>query len=160
MNPASIAARKYLERKVSGRKTRVAVDRSAEATSSEWWTSLSSEERATECRIRGNWLHRGIIASEEQIRIYRDIVALCHERGVRVFGIRTPVNRPVAETVDPEANREAWRVVSEAGLDGLYDYTFLFDGRDLFLDPDHISDEGARLLLETTDRDTGLRLAK
>ena len=52
------------------------------------------------------------------------------------------------------------RIVSGSGLDGLYDYSSLFEDPNLFLDTDHCNDEGAKILIRAIERDTGLRLAR
>ena len=53
-----------------------------------------------------------------------------------------------------------WKNPAEPGLDGLYDYSSLFEDLDLFLDTDHCNEDGAKILIRNLERDAGLRLAR
>jgi hypothetical protein len=107
---------------------------------------LDRSERIDAARIEATGRYKDNVLDPGIGRIYQDFIAYARQRGVTVIGIQFPQTAEYSDAARPWIDPAATAFIASLAIPVL-DYRDAFGDRpEFFTDPDHLSDEGARVL--------------
>jgi len=120
------------------------------------WFELTAGERTRRARGTGALDYKSLFADPRTTVLYREIVQRLRRNGVRVIGLRFPVDRDYLAEINAQDRARVEALQESLGFERIVDYKDLTqDPRD-FADPDHLSRRGALLLLDRLRQDLAI----
>jgi hypothetical protein len=108
--------------------------------------ALSPADRAEQARAFAENRYKGNLIELSVAELYTDFIAYAKVHGVEVIGIRYPQTREYSDAAGELIDPNATAFLLGLGVP-ILDYRGMFQDRPgLFIDSDHLSDEGAELL--------------
>jgi len=119
------------------------------------WHERPQAERDAAARETGEMDHRGIGKSAEPFEWYRRILALARKRGVRVIGVRLPVNPGYSAFAPPAQVAVIDRFLKDQGISQIVDLRNAMDDLRGFKDSDHVRASVAGCVMRTLYEQVG-----
>jgi hypothetical protein len=94
------------------------------------------------------------------VAAYKALIDLCKINGIKVIGIRFPVNKYYIDECPKEDLVRINEFIASLDLDNHLDYSTLITDPNNFADEDHLNQKGIKLLAEIIENDTGIKITE
>ncbi len=122
------------------------------------WQQLAETARAEDAKLTGDMDHRGVGEHDRPFEWLERISTLARERGFQIVAVRYPAHPGYLATLPDRQRADLDTRLQRAGFDRILDFRHVLDDPAYFIDPDHMSPEGARKFLTLISEDLGVNL--
>lgn len=124
------------------------------------WIDLTKEEQSQMAIKMGTLDHLGIMSRESDLEVFKEIVRICNDRGIKLIGTHFPVSKDYIGQCNPKDIDKVYEFLEEMQLDQILDYTHSFQDQKHYRDQDHLNKEGMTILANYIYKDTGINILK
>lgn len=124
------------------------------------WSELTKEEQSQMALKMGALDHIGIMSRESDLEVFKEIVRICDEKGIKLIGTHFPVSKDYIGQCAPKDINKVYDFLDEMQLDQILDYTYSFQDQVYYRDQDHLNKEGMTILANYIYKDTGINILK
>jgi hypothetical protein len=122
------------------------------------WSSLNNKERKEIAQSTGKSDHRDLLGNTSFLKVYKALVEMCKTNGIKVIGIRFPVNKHYIEQCSKEDLTRINEFIASLDLEEHLDYSTSITDPSKFADEDHLNRKGIERLAEMIEIDTGIKI--
>jgi len=122
------------------------------------WRERSEADRQRLAQRAGSGDFNTLRHGERFVGYHRRMLEAATRAGIEVIGLRLPAEPEYIAEAPADERARIGAALAESGFTRIVDYTDLLSSPEAFEDPDHMSPDGAALLLERIAEDTGHRL--
>ena len=124
------------------------------------WSKISKTEKQKKASDAGKIDHTLIMANNEELEIYKEMVNKLKQKKIKVIGIRIPVNEHYINQCSKEDLNKVNNFINDLNLDYNLDYSLKIENLSYFENEDHLNKIGVTKLSELIYNDTGIKLVE